>query len=45
MMSCGLHCISCGVSQVETLEEACMTHGLDVYDMLDVLNDELNNAG
>nr|WP_027872249.1 hydroxylamine reductase [[Eubacterium] cellulosolvens] len=44
MMSCGLHCIGCGVSQVETLEEACMTHGLDVYDMLDVLNDELNNG-
>ena len=41
MLSCGLHCIGCGVSEMETLEEACMTHGLDVYDMLDILNDEL----
>ncbi|MCC6095546.1 MAG: hydroxylamine reductase [Eubacterium sp.] len=41
MLSCGLHCISCGVSEMETLEEACLTHGLDVYDILDILNDEL----
>ena len=38
----GLHCIGCGVSQVETLEEACMTHGIDVQDMLELLNDELS---
>ena len=41
MLSCGLHCISCGVSEMETLEEACLTHGLDVYDILEILNDEL----
>ncbi|MEE8886505.1 MAG: hydroxylamine reductase [Eubacteriales bacterium] len=45
MMECGLHCIGCGVSTMETLEEACMTHGLDVYDILDVLNDELSKEG
>lgn len=38
----GLHCIGCGVSQVETLEEACMTHGIDLQDMLEILNDELS---
>lgn len=38
----GLHCIGCGVSQVETLEEACLTHGLNVQDMLEILNDELS---
>lgn len=43
MMQCGLHCIGCGVSQMETLEEACMTHGLDVYDMMDILNDQLKH--
>jgi hydroxylamine reductase len=42
MLSVGLHCIGCGVSQSETLKEACEVHGLDVYDMLQVLNDELN---
>ena len=41
MMNYGLHCIGCGVSQMETLGEACLTHGLDVYDMLDILNEEL----
>ena len=41
MTSCGLHCIGCGVSQMETLDEACMTHGLDTQDMLDILNEQL----
>lgn len=41
MMGVGLHCISCGVSQMETLDEACVTHGLDTLDVLDILNDQL----
>ena len=45
MMGAGLHCIGCGVSTMETLEEACMTHGLDVYDILDLLNDQLAQEG
>ncbi len=45
MLDVGLHCISCGVSQMETLEEACVTHGLDVYEVLDMLNDELAHMG
>lgn len=45
MMSAGLHCIGCGVSTMETLAEACMTHGLDVYDILDILNDQLAQEG
>ena len=43
MLDVGLHCLGCGVSQVETLKEACEVHGLDIYDILDVLNDELNH--
>ena len=38
----GLHCLGCGVAQVETLEEACAAHGIDLQDMLDMLNDELS---
>ncbi|MEE1114641.1 MAG: hydroxylamine reductase [Eubacterium sp.] len=45
MTGVGLHCISCGVSQMETLEEACRTHGLDPYDILDILNDQLQQEG
>lgn len=41
MMSVGLHCLGCGVSQLETLGEACQVHGLDIVDVLEILNDEL----
>ncbi|MEE0954571.1 MAG: hydroxylamine reductase [Eubacterium sp.] len=44
MMNVGLHCIGCGVSQLETLEEACMTHGIDPIDMIDILNDQLKSS-
>ena len=30
LMKCGMHCISCGVSQFETLDQACAVHGVDV---------------
>lgn len=43
MLSMGLHCLGCGVSQMETLKEACEVHGLDPYDVVEVLNDELNH--
>ena len=34
----GMHCIGCPASQGETLEEACMVHGLDA----DILVKKLN---
>ena len=37
----GLHCIGCGVAKTETLEEACAAHGINLQDMLEMLNDEL----
>lgn len=43
MLDVGLHCLGCGVSQMESLKEACEVHGLDVYDILQVLNDELKH--
>jgi hydroxylamine reductase len=43
MLSVGLHCLGCGVSQMESLKEACEVHGLDPYDILEVLNDELRH--
>ena len=39
----GLHCIGCGVSRMETLAQACATHGLNVYDFMEVLNDALRS--
>ena len=43
MMTMGLHCISCYASQMETLEEASMVHGLNPDDVVEDLNDFLEN--
>ena len=40
LLEAGMHCIGCPASQAETLEEACMVHGIDVQDILDVINEE-----
>ena len=29
LMQCGMHCVGCPSSIHESLEEACMVHGLD----------------
>ena len=34
LMEAGMHCLGCPSSQAETLEEACMVHGLDVNEIL-----------
>ncbi|MDO5715333.1 MAG: hydroxylamine reductase [Tissierellia bacterium] len=38
LMNLGMHCMTCPASQMETLEEACMVHGLD----LEMVKKELN---
>lgn len=35
----GMHCIGCPASQGESLEEACMVHGLDADALAKKLND------
>ncbi|MBQ1452079.1 MAG: DUF1858 domain-containing protein [Clostridia bacterium] len=34
----GMHCLGCPASRGETLEEACMVHGVDVNDLLSKIN-------
>ena len=34
----GMHCLGCPSATVETIEEACLSHGVDVEDMLKKLN-------
>ncbi len=29
LMQCGMHCVGCPSSIMESLEQACMVHGLD----------------
>ena len=42
LLSIGMHCLGCPASQAETLEEACMVHGIDVDEVLETLNKEDN---
>lgn len=39
LMEMGMHCLGCPSSQVETLEDAAMVHGLQVEDILARLNE------
>ncbi|MCY1713072.1 DUF1858 domain-containing protein [Caproiciproducens galactitolivorans] len=34
----GMHCLGCPSSRGETLEQACMVHGVDVNELVDKLN-------
>ena len=38
LMSAGMHCVGCPSAQGETLEEACMVHGIDVDALVFALN-------
>ena len=41
LTSFGMHCFSCPMSQMETIEEAGMVHGLDADEMIKELNEKL----
>ena len=40
--SIGMHCLGCPSSRGETVEEACMVHGIDVDKLLALVNEEAN---
>jgi hybrid cluster-associated redox disulfide protein len=37
LMGFGMGCVGCPSAQAETLEEACMVHGLEINDLLSKL--------
>ena len=37
-MSIGMHCLGCPTSRGETVEQACMVHGVDVDELLAAIN-------
>lgn len=41
LMGAGMHCIGCPSAQGESLEEAAMVHGMDVDELVNVLNEYL----
>ena len=38
LLNAGMHCLGCPASQEETIEEACMVHGIDVEEIIEQLN-------
>lgn len=42
LMQFGFHCIGCQMSSVETLEQGAMKHGVEVDELVDVLNGVIN---
>ncbi len=41
LMASGMHCVGCPSAAGESLEEACMVHGMDVNEVLSSINDYL----
>ena len=41
LMECGMGCIYCPASQMESLSEVCAVHGIDGEEITDALNDYL----
>ncbi len=44
LMNAGMHCVGCPASQGESIEEACMVHGMDADALLKDINDFLEQA-
>lgn len=43
LMLSGMHCVGCAVSTEESLEEACMVHGLEADDILASIKEYLDS--
>ena len=41
LMRAGMHCLGCPASQGESLEEACMVHGIDCDTLVSNINEVL----
>ena len=44
LLSEGMHCVGCPSAQGESLEEACLVHGLDADALAKKLNDFVENV-
>ena len=41
-LAIGMHCLGCGASRGETVDEACAVHGVDVDKLLKLVNEVAN---
>ena len=39
----GMHCLGCPSARGESLEEACMVHGVDVNELIEKINKHLTD--
>ena len=44
LLEVGMHCLGCPSSQMESLEDACMVHGLNPNAVLATLNAKLSGV-
>ena len=42
-LAMGMHCLGCPSSRGETVEQACMVHGVDADQLVSKLNEHLQN--
>lgn len=45
LMEIGMHCLGCPSSQMESLEEAAMVHGIDADLLVEKINAAMKAAG
>ena len=43
LLNIGMHCLGCPSSQMETIEEAAMVHGIDCDELVQKINEYLAN--
>lgn len=44
LLNIGMHCLGCPSSQMETIEEAAMVHGIDADALVAQINDFLSQS-
>lgn len=44
LMDAGMHCVGCPSAQGESLEQACMVHGIDCDALVEKINEYLKSA-
>ena len=42
LISMGMHCLGCPTARGESIEQACMVHGVSVDDLLEDMNAEIS---
>ena len=43
LFSIGMHCLGCPASRGETVEQACMVHGVDVDELIAKVNEHIKD--